>query len=210
MRDYKEYTIYDAVTPIAITSSTDATPIVVTATAHGFSNGDLVLIYGHTTNIAANGIYRAANVAANTLDLTDINTGANIAGTGGGAGGATGIILAAPKVPLVSDFRHAEFSLFTTGTATLNMRTAGSLGKLDGESPNFAATQGPTNPYAFVEVIDLEDEALVVGDTGIALVAADAAAQYEVNINGLKYLTFWPATWSQGAITLKLKVFSSD
>lgn len=40
----------------AITSSTDATPIVVTtADDHGLATGDQITIFGHTTNVAANG-----------------------------------------------------------------------------------------------------------------------------------------------------------
>lgn len=72
----------------AIGSSTNATPIVVTSTSHGFSNGDLVFIDGHATNTAANGFWKIANVAANTFELTNPVSGANT--TGNGVGGATG------------------------------------------------------------------------------------------------------------------------
>lgn len=72
----------------AISSSTNATPIVVTATSHGFTNGDLVFIDGHTTNTAANGLWAISGVATNTFNLTDYISGAN--STGNGVGGATG------------------------------------------------------------------------------------------------------------------------
>ena len=85
----QEVTLFDSVTPVAITSSTDATPIVVTATAHGLKTGQRVLIYGHTTNIAANGIFVVGAVTANTFGLTDEITGANVAGSTG----LTGAIL---------------------------------------------------------------------------------------------------------------------
>lgn len=71
-----------------ITSSTNATPIVVTATSHGFTNGDLVFIDGHATNTSANGFWKIANVATNTFELTNPVSGANA--TGNGVGGATG------------------------------------------------------------------------------------------------------------------------
>jgi len=71
-----------------ITSSTNATPIVITSTAHGFANGDLVFIDGHATNTAANGFWKIANVAANTFELTNPITGTNAVGNG--VGGATG------------------------------------------------------------------------------------------------------------------------
>jgi hypothetical protein len=66
----------------AITGATNATPIVVTSTAHGLSNGDLVADFSVGGNTAANGVFRVANVAANTYELTDPDTGANIAGSG--------------------------------------------------------------------------------------------------------------------------------
>src|SRR5262245_25787530 len=72
----------------AISSSTNATPIVVTATSHGFTNGDLVFIDGHTTNTAANGFWKIANQATNTFELTNPVTGTNAVGNG--VGGATG------------------------------------------------------------------------------------------------------------------------
>lgn len=71
-----------------IASSTNATPIVVTSTSHGFTNGDIVSITGHVTNTAANGIWAIAGVAANTFQLTDPITAAN--SVGNGVGGATG------------------------------------------------------------------------------------------------------------------------
>lgn len=71
----------------AIASSTNATPIVVTSTSHGFTNGDLVFIDGHTTNTVANGFWKIANVAANTFELQRPD-GTNA--TGNGVGGATG------------------------------------------------------------------------------------------------------------------------
>lgn len=52
-----------------ITAASNATPIVITATAHGFANGDLVLIDAVGGNLAANGIWKIANQAANTFEL---------------------------------------------------------------------------------------------------------------------------------------------
>lgn len=54
----------------AITGATNATPIVITATAHGFANGDLVFIDAVGGNLAANGFWKIANQAANTFELT--------------------------------------------------------------------------------------------------------------------------------------------
>lgn len=65
----------------AITGATNATPIVITATSHGYTNGDLVFIDGVGGNLAANGFWKIANQAANTFELTDPITGSNAAGS---------------------------------------------------------------------------------------------------------------------------------
>ena len=65
----------------AITGATNATPIVVTATAHGFANGDLVFIDGVAGNLAANGFWKIANQAANTFELTNPVDGTNAVGS---------------------------------------------------------------------------------------------------------------------------------
>ncbi len=83
---------------VNIVSSTNATPIVVTATAHGASNGDVVDISGHDVNLAANGSWVAAGVTANTLQLTSsvpVPTG----GAGGGASGTLTVFKSAVTLP---------------------------------------------------------------------------------------------------------------
>jgi|TARA_B110000285_G_scaffold156957_1_gene175118 hypothetical protein len=65
----------------AITGATNATPIVVTATAHGFENGDIVTISGVGGNLAANGSFLVAGKTANTINL-QTRAAANVAGTG--------------------------------------------------------------------------------------------------------------------------------
>lgn len=74
------HVVEDAVT---ITGATQADPVVITATAHGYANGDEVFISGVSGMIELNGNrYVVANVAANTFELTDQVTGTNIDGTG--------------------------------------------------------------------------------------------------------------------------------
>lgn len=214
----KEVTLYNAVTPVAITSSTDATPIVVTATAHGFLTGDRVLIVGHTTNLAANGIYKVTKVTANTFSLQDEFTGANIVGSGGGAG-ANGIAVSAPPILLVSDDRNIIVQTGTSGTATTTIKFAGSLGKAESAnslltSPkydfvNFAATVSPSNPYTFLQALNLDTAAAINGATGIVVAGTDVNVQHEINVNAMKYFTAFPISWTAGAITIKVIVVTN-
>jgi hypothetical protein len=52
-----------------ITGATNAGPIVITATAHGFSNEDAVFISGVTGNTAANGAWFITYLTTNTFSL---------------------------------------------------------------------------------------------------------------------------------------------
>lgn len=216
MRDFKEITILDNVTPVAITSSTDATPIVVTKASHGLTTGDQVLIFGHTTNVAANGIRKVTVVTANTFSLQSIDDGTNIAGSGAGAGGATGYFMTAPKILSLQDFKVAVLEVTTTGTATTTPKFYGSLGKSrtdasarNGDTPNFGATASRANPYTTVQIVPLDTGVPLDGDTGIVIAGADITAKlYEVNINALKYGTMFPASWTAGAITIKAQLFT--
>jgi hypothetical protein len=67
----------------SISSSTNATPISVTSTAHGYSTGDTVVINGHTGNTNANGTWEITVTGANTftLDGSSGNGGSTATGT---------------------------------------------------------------------------------------------------------------------------------
>lgn len=72
-----------------ISSSTNATPIVITtAVAHGFATGDTVYISDHTTNTAANGLFKITAASGSVFSLTRYQDGTNVVGNG--VGGATG------------------------------------------------------------------------------------------------------------------------
>lgn len=67
----------------AITGATNATPIVITAAAHGLGNGDQVYVNGVQGTTAANGTWIVANVAANTYELQgSVGNGVYTAATG--------------------------------------------------------------------------------------------------------------------------------
>ncbi len=70
-------------TPLDITNVTDdtVTPIVITSTAHGLLNGDMVEILGVLGNTAANGSFIVANKAADTFELVKLD-GAATTGNG--------------------------------------------------------------------------------------------------------------------------------
>jgi hypothetical protein len=77
----------------AITGATNATPIALTVTAHGFSNGDLVLISGVGGNLAANGIFQVSGQTTNAFNLIDPITGSNVVGSAAYTSGGIAVCL---------------------------------------------------------------------------------------------------------------------
>lgn len=203
----QEITLFNAVTPIAISGSTNATPsVITTSSAHGYTTGQRVLIFGHATNTAINGIFIAQVISPTTFSLTDEATGVAITANGVGTGGNTCV---APPVLNMIGFRNWIIQLGTTGTSTATFKAFGSMG-IPGnpqtprrDLPNFGATIAPTNPYSALQIIPLDTDTAVAGGTGIVVAGADVNNMWEVNTNLIKYGTVLPTSWTQGAFTIK-------
>lgn len=117
-----------------VTGATNATPIVITANGHGRSDGDIVTIRDVAGNTAANGEFKVASATTNTFALTNVATGANIAGSGsytsGGIVMATGIAgpfaeLSEGELLVVSGSTANNGTLTTSGSAGSNGHTIG-------------------------------------------------------------------------------------
>lgn len=203
-RDFKEYTIWNQVTPAAISSSTDANPAVVTtSTNHGFTSGQQVMINGHATNIAVNGTYGVVVLSPTTFSLTDVNTGLAINGSGAGSGSG-GVVVLAPKIPLVEDFRNCVFEFVTSGSFSATVKIAGSIASGGANPANFGAAQSAQNIYTFLQIIDLDTGTAVNGATGITSAGTDLIKKYEININAVKWVAPILTAWTAGVITMRM------
>lgn len=210
-KDFKTYTIFDTVTPQTVTSSTDASPVVVTKASHGLSTGDKVLINGHTTNVAVNGTWIVTVLNSSTFTLKDINTGVAVNGSGGGAGSG-GVMVSSPKIISTKDFTNIEIQIGTGSSASMTVKVAGSLGiatpSSHGDTPNFGATITAANHYSFLQVVDLSDNSSIDGGTGFVVSGTDAQKNFEVNTNAIDYICLIPTAWSAGTITAKVTLYN--
>jgi hypothetical protein len=124
----------------AITGATNASPIVITATSHGFSNGDLVYIDGVGGNLAANGLWQITGVTTNTFQLTIAdsfqNAGANVVGSAAYTSGGYAVNLG-PSIAT----NWSEFDAALIGTKV----------NLTGESASRGIANA-TSPVAFTSV----------------------------------------------------------
>ncbi|MBX9601256.1 MAG: hypothetical protein K2X35_09635 [Bryobacteraceae bacterium] len=98
----------------AITGATNASPIVITQAAHGFDAGDVVRVTAVGGNTAANGVWKIANVTANTYEL--MGSAGSGAYTAGGNGSRAGV-----RYTLSDEIRAFTAYLFRT-PASLQQR----------------------------------------------------------------------------------------
>lgn len=157
----------------AITNATNATPIVVTSTAHGLTTGDYVNITGVGGNTNANGHRQVTVVDANTYSLQDPNTGANIAGSGAYTSGGFGLSL--EVIEFVSDIAGAAIA--SRGPA-LGTKTT-TRGNFDAADFSFSAV--PLN--------DPCEALLLVKDTGAdgtspVIAIIDSGTGFPITPNG--------------------------
>lgn len=121
----------------AITGATNATPIVITATAHGFTNGDTVFVDGVGGNLSANGLWKIANAAANTFELTRPD-GTNAAGSGAYTSGGYAVCLG----PSTSGDNWDDFDGALVGTAQTLTSPTVTAGVADAADVTFTAVTG--------------------------------------------------------------------
>lgn len=191
-------TLLDGYAPRTITSSTDATPIVVTTDAHGYATGDKISINGHATNTNANGIWTITVVTATTFSLNDSTA------TGGGAGGGTGCHCKSKGMINMINYKENILAFDTDGggDAAMTVKLVGSIQK---NEPDFAAPQSANNQYEFIYMNDYNVPANSIdGDAGFVVATADDHRMFEANINGLRWLGVLPTAGTAGEITVKL------
>jgi hypothetical protein len=144
----------------AVTGATNATPIVITATSHGFANGDIVLVGAVGGNLAANGVWKIANVAASTMELTDPVSGVNAVGSAAFTSGGYVVNLG----PSASGDNWDDFDAAVVGTPQTLTSPTVTAGVADAADVTYSAVTGAT-----VEAI------LIYKDTGTASTSRVAA-----------------------------------
>jgi hypothetical protein len=141
-----------------ISSSTNATPIVVTtAVAHGFATGDTVYISDHTTNTTGNGLFKITAASGSVFSLTRYYDGVNVAGVG--VGGATGYCVNFGQTgTTVADFYDdADGGANAVGLSSAFTTKTKANGVADADDVTFTSVSGSA-----VEGV------LVIRDTGTA------------------------------------------
>lgn len=158
-----------------VTSSTNATPIVVTtATAHGFTTGDLVYLDGHATNTAANGFWQIGAASGSTFSLLNPVTGGNSTGNGVGSGGYC--VNYGSDGSTVSD-NYDDFDGCLVGTKTNLASLTATAGVADAADVTFTSVTGASVEaiLLFKDTGTASTSRVIALVTGKFIVTADAA-----------------------------------
>jgi hypothetical protein len=134
-----------AVKAVADCTDDTITPIVLTVTGHGWTDGDLVVVKGVGGNTAANGLYRIANQDTNTFELVTVEDSLDSVGNGN----------------------------YTSGGCVLNLTAANDVADVDGAFVGTVSDDlgSKTNTNG---VIDAADPAsMTLDDTAHAMLIAE-------------------------------------
>jgi len=102
-----------------------------------------------------------------------------------------------------SDFRNAIVTIASASSASLTIKCQGAMGN---SAPTFSSASSASNPWDYVQMIDLQDGSAINGDTGIVFSGTDDVRQFEVNTNALDYLNFSITARSAGSVTVTVVV----
>jgi hypothetical protein len=108
---------------------------------------------------------------------------------------------------MASDFRTAVIQLATASSAVLVVQIQAAVGAT---APDFSAAASVSNPWIYVDAIDLADGSNIPGGTGLAWTGTDAVRMVEVNTNHIDWLNVRVISRSAGSVTAKANLMSDE
>jgi hypothetical protein len=115
----------------------------------------------------------------------------------------TGVSLAYP----VKDWQHIMLCLSSASSANFTIKIQGSFSET---APTFSAGRSATNRWDYIQIKDLQNNAAIDGDTGVAFAGTDDVRMFEVNVNGLKWVSAEITAISAGTVNLQLSAFNNQ
>jgi len=162
----------------AITGVTNATPMVVTSTTHGGSNGDIVVIKGVLGNTAANNTWQMGGVTANTYNLLTVNDAQNSTGNGAYTSGGTGIDLT-----LAAALTDVDAGIINGPIAVAGKSQT--LGVLSATNPAFTSVTGTASAVIFRDTTTSVPLIFVDGNTLVTCSAPAIATATSIAVEKL-------------------------
>jgi hypothetical protein len=200
--------------PISIFSSdsvlqaefTAATNDIITSAAHGLLEGDLIWVASGTTlpaGLSASTDYYVISPTTDTFKVSTTRGGTAVDITDTGTGTHTYYLKG--KSILVRDFRHNVVAVDFSSTPTMTIKFQGSNQLA---APDFNAAQAATNSWDYIEVVDLESGSAIDGDTGVACAGTADHRVFELNTNGINWVSVIITSWTAGLLKVSLTSYN--
>ena len=106
----------------------------------------------------------------------------------------------------VRDYDTLMLSIATASSGNLTAKFQGAI-RLREADVDFDAAVTAVNHWSYVEAIDINNGDLLDGSTGFAVSGTDAAKTYELNTNGLTFVTVNVTARSAGSVTVIAGLF---
>jgi hypothetical protein len=200
-------TLLSAVTAGSATFTAKAATDTFTSNNHGLSNGDMITVGSDDTlpsPLVASLPYFVINAATNTFQVSLTTGGSAVDITDTGTGTHTWYKAYLGKSILVENFQFGVLQLGSSGNCDFKIKFQGSVSN---DAPNFSYARSVSNHWDYIDVIDLEDGVSIDGDAGISLTGTDDFRQFQMNVDGLKWLNCFCFDGTSGSLTVKIKLF---
>jgi len=186
---------------------TAAVTDVITSTAHGLVNEDLVQFTTTTTLPAGLSLatdYYVRDATANTfkVSLTKGGVAVDITDTGTG----THTFHLKGKAIFTDGFEHLELGVNTANSANLTIKFQVSY---QDDAPDFNAVQSPTNQWEYVDIVDTQNKSSIDGDTGLSPAGSDDNRHFAVNKDNVRWFSAIITSWTAGTVDVNLKANKS-
>jgi hypothetical protein len=182
---------------------------VCTSVANGLVTGDVVKLSNSggalPAGLASTTKYFVKTINADTFYLymdSSFVTPAPATGNGTGTNSFNLVI----RTIHVADYQHLELGIDTANNAAITLKAVGSNAEL---APDFTAAQTAANEFKYLALINLDDRTSLAGSTGIALTGTDVHKSYEINTNGITWLSFEISGWSAGNVDLSIRGYGN-
>ena len=108
-------------------------------------------------------------------------------------------------------YKNCVLEVSSTWASSFTVKVQGAMwtDPLWNTAPTFSSAKTTSNPWDYIEIVDLEDWSAIDWDTWVAFTAADVRL-FELNVNAIDFINVDITTWVSGAVTVRARLYTND
>ncbi len=106
----------------------------------------------------------------------------------------------------VRDYKNLVLQIGTASSANLTLKVQGSVSD---EAPVFSSAASVSNHWDYLACYDLNTGLLVDGNTGFVVAGTDKCVNYNVNVDGINWITTTVTARAAGSVTSKVVMYNN-